>query len=507
LLFLLIGTVTACSEPAPLEGSNIIIVLIDTMRSDYLDTYGGNRNLSPFMDRLAQEGICFRRVMAPSSWTKPSVASLLTGLYPGRHGAVRYPWHEEVVGYQGMIPLHESHVTLAERMKASGYRTAAFVTNPHVIASNRFDQGFDAFHQPAGDAAALLDRALEWIETEGGKGKFFLYLHLIDPHSPYYPPDDFRNRLAGEGPGNKAPFAHQGDPMGVAMWVEQRLKWRPENPDEPFRFDYGKIVPRLKEHYPDLEAQIDLEKVRALIDLDFECKDDPALRKRVDHLLSLYEGEVAYVDDALARFVDALEELRVLDRTILALTGDHGEAFLEHDIWGHGFDVHREQVDVPLILRVPEGEGTMRGTFDFPVSLVDLYPTLLDMIGEPIPGGVDGASLWPAMSEGNPSGLEARCVFAEALLEYGDFVAARSRDKKLIRTQRPDDSVTWDYYDLSRDPGEQEPLPVDAGDEAQRLKRSIEVLLENRDRRFEDEGGEAILSEDEIEQMKKLGYL
>jgi arylsulfatase A-like enzyme len=460
------------------------------------------------MDRLAREGICFRRVMAPSSWTKPSVASLMTGLYPGRHGAVRYPWHDEVVGYEGMIPLHESHVTLAERLKGAGYRTAAFVTNPHVITANRFDQGFDEFHQPAGDAAALLERALEWVEEAGKKGKFFLYLHLIDPHSPYYPPDDYRSRHAAADPGVKAPFTQRGDPVGVVMWLEQHLEWRPDDPEEPFRFDYEKAVPQLKANYPELADLIHPEKVRAHIDLDFSGKEDPELVKRVEYLVSLYEGEVAYVDDAMERFVKALEERGVLGRTILAVTGDHGEAFLEHEIWGHGFDVHKEQVDVPLILRVPGGGGSLKGAFDFPVSLVDLYPTLLDMIGESIPGGMDGCSLWPAVGEGDSAGLEARPVFSEAMLKYGDFVAAQSMDKKLIRTLWPDGSETWNFYDLSGDPGEQQPMSVDAGgDAARKLKHSIEVLLENRDRRFEDEGGEPELSEEEIEQMKKLGYM
>jgi arylsulfatase A-like enzyme len=121
------------------------------------------------MDRLTAEEFNFRKALAPSSWTNPSVASLLTGLYPARHGAVCCPTF-----LTGLSDLKESHRTLAEYLKETGYRTAAMVTNPHIDPWYRFDQGFDEFMQPAGKAGELLDKALEWIRNRQGERRFFL---------------------------------------------------------------------------------------------------------------------------------------------------------------------------------------------------------------------------------------------------------------------------------------------------------------------------------------------
>jgi choline-sulfatase len=498
LLFiaLLVGA-TACTRTDALDEANVIVLLVDTLRRDRV-----GKSLSPCLDRLAAEGICFRGAVAPSSWTKPSVASLMTGLYPGQHGAVRYPWQPKTVGFHGMVPLDERHVTLAERMKAAGFRTAAFVTNPHIIPAYQFNQGFDEFTQPAGDAGELLDRALEWIESSSGR--FFLYLHLIDPHQPYFPPEQYRERMAKGDPGEKAPYTRKGDPMEVALWLQQFVHWEPAHEGDSFRFDYERILSKLKENYPDISDELTAEGVRAKMFLDFSGEEDPRLLGRTEFLTSLYDAEVAFTNDAIEGFVQALKENGVLDKTVLVVTADHGEAFVEHEAWGHGINVHAEQVDIPLIFHVPLPEGPMKGEFTDPVSLVDVAPTLLDMIGAPAPRDMAGSSLWPLIREGRRGALGKRPVFSETTLITGDHVACVMQGRKMLRIERPNGKVQWLCYDIEQDPAELNPL--DPASEPE-LRRAVERLIQNRTRQFVEKGGEEMnLTEEEIAEMKKFGY-
>ena len=481
------------------HGSNVIIVLIDTIRCDRLGVYGFEGDLTPCMDRLAGKGVCFRRTIAPSSWTKPSVASLFTGLYPGRHGAIGGPnWGN---GTSSM--LNTDHVTLAERLHAVGYRTAALVNNPHILSRFHFDQGFDDFIRPEGDVEQVLAKALEWIRGKKEEDKFFLYLHVMDPHAPYTPPDSFKEKYGVALPGKGALLAREGNPLGIQLWSRQFNEWRPSSPQDSFLFDYERLRSGLIDMYPSM----DLEEISARIVLDFNGKDDPALVKRIDYLTSIYNGEVAYTDHALGCFLRKLEEMGLLDETILVVTGDHGEGFLEHGKWGHAEDVHTENVDIPLILVVPGPDGTFQGSYDGLVSLVDLYPTVLEMLGLPLTSNLDGLSLWPVIREEDQAYLPERPVFSELILQFEEQVAAMLGRKKLVRRSTADGTVQWFYYDVAKDPGELEPTnPEGAGSAARVLKKSIETLRMNRTLDFDGKVEIGAPSEEEIRQLRRLGY-
>jgi arylsulfatase A-like enzyme len=506
LLCLIVLGMGGCSQQTGSSDANVIVIVIDTFRTDRLGIHGCERNLSPAMDRLAREGFAFHKAVAPSSWTKPSVASLFTGLYPGRHGAVLSPLRDEVVGYDGLTVLAPSHTTLAERMKEAGYRTAAFVTNPHIIPAYYFDQGFDEFTQPAGKAELLLDKALNWIETAGNEEKFFLYLHVIDPHTPYFPPKEYWEDYFVD-PGINAPFIRQGDPGEIILWLDYFNKWDSEGPEDRFQFDYEKVIPEIQKMYPEKARDLTPLQVASQVYLDFTGFDDPDLLRRKECLIGLYDAEVAYSDDSIAAFLEALEKRGVMDDTILVLTGDHGEAFLEHKYWGHGVAVYGEEVNVPLILHIPSAKGPYQGGSHEPVSLVDLYPTMLDILGLSVPEGLDGCSLWPMIRKRSSSRPLKMPVYSEAILKGGDFVSAEVRGKKLIRTQRANGTVEWKYYDLDADPLEAEPLDPEMGTEAARaLRRAIEQLRGKRVSSFGDVPEELPLSEEELEQLQELGY-
>lgn len=199
LLALVSATILTCSEPAtegyeklPREPHDLIVVLVDTLRADRLGAYGHDRQASPRIDELADRAILFARCIAQSTWTLPSVASLLTGLLPSEYGVHRFN-----------STLDEDLTMLAELLQENGYATAGFVSNPLVSGPRQgMGQGFDVFETPTPEddrvayarAEVVVDDTIAWLENTDER-PFFLYAHLIDPHAPYDPPEPFRSRF------------------------------------------------------------------------------------------------------------------------------------------------------------------------------------------------------------------------------------------------------------------------------------------------------------------------
>jgi arylsulfatase A-like enzyme len=173
--------------PKPIVKRNVVIYLVDTLRADHLGVYGYERDTSPRLDAFAKDAVVFQNAYAPSAWTKPSTASLLTGLHPRRHGGIRRD--------HTLSPRIE---LLSESLKSLGYHTAAFMTNPNTVALWGFDQGFDAFYDihdpdkpPSADAVA--ERVFEHMDAQPDQ-PFFYYLHTMDPHDPYEAPPPYHGR-------------------------------------------------------------------------------------------------------------------------------------------------------------------------------------------------------------------------------------------------------------------------------------------------------------------------
>jgi len=503
LLVLLELWMVGCGPRPPLEDKNIIIMVIDTLRRDRLEVHGYDKGITPVMDGLAREGICFQRAYAPSCWTKPTVASIFSGLYPGRH---------EVVGdlaiHQNLAFFEPDFITLAEQLKKAGYRTGAFITNANLISLYHFDQGFDHFVQPAGHAEEITDQALEWIRQESAKGKFFIYLHLIDPHSPYFPPEMYRERfIAGKTPGKKSPFTRLGRFEEVSLWMDQFKEWTPSLAGEAFQYDFQED--ELAKTLAGMDTQLTPKKLRSQIHLDFKGRDDPDLLSRIDYLTALYDGEVAYSDTQAGRFLDEIRSMGLLDKSMLVVTSDHGEAFLEHVTWGHRNYVHGEEIDIPLIFLIPGADGApLKGRPEEPVSLVDLYPTVLEMTGLDIPSNQEGLSLWPLITGGTSATFRNRPIFNESYLSTGKYVSVIAMGKKMIHARPIEGEEEWKFYDLEKDPGELKPMSVEeGGDAAKALKRSIEGFIKSRTINFNKKGEMGIPSKEEIKQLRDLGYI
>jgi arylsulfatase A-like enzyme len=469
----------ASERPLPAAGDraprNVICVLIDTLRADALGCYGYERPTSPRIDALAAAGTVFEDVSSPAPWTKPSTASVLTGLWPSRHGALKH-------GSQLRTP--EGMNTLAEEFAAAGFATAGFVSNPNVKADFDFDRGFDEFFdKPVDDTVAqaalrdsvfgrlliavtrhqfnwkyandifAMNRHVEsWLRTNADED-FFLYVHYIDPHTPYAPPTRWRREFAQN---------HAGFPVH--------------------------------------------NERRQLVGRD------------------LYDAEVRTSDEGLAQILDLLEELGIADETLIAITSDHGEEFNEKGMFEHGYSLYQAEVFVPLIL---SGPSVAAQRVAAPVNTVQLAATLLDLADvrpsgaskdQPLVFG-DAPSLGP-WARGGPAGEGAK-NFLENEFNMGqapvpDFIheGVREGSWKLILTEksrfRPIDRFPFEeLYDLSTDPGETRNLFYDEGQE-DRVERMMSRLKTHRtflDAMGLREGGTIELSTDQLEQLRMLGYL
>jgi arylsulfatase A-like enzyme/Flp pilus assembly protein TadD len=364
-------------DPAPAD-VNVVVITLDTLRADRLGSYGFRGVETPHLDALAAEGVLFEQATATVPLTLPSHCSIFTGLLPPRHG----------VRDNGASSLAEAHTTLAERMKAAGHVTGAFVGAWVLERRWGLAQGFDEYSdrfgldqfQKRGDA--VVADALRWIDGVRDR-RFFAWVHLFDPHLPYDPPEPYRSRYA-----------------------------------------------------------------------------DP------------YLGEVAYTDALVGRVMSRLRETGVLERTLVVVTADHGESLGEHGEATHGFFVYDATVAVPLIVRTPWG---WKGRSRTQASLVDVFPTILDLVGLPAQAGVDGASLRPALVD--PARDLARRAYSESFyprVHYGwhELRALRGAGFKYIDAPRPE------LYDLRTDPAEARNVARSEGRRAEDMRVTLQRMAE-----------------------------
>jgi arylsulfatase len=460
--------------PAPLAGHDLILINIDALRADHLGCYGYLRDTSPFMDSLCREGVVFERASAGSSYTRESVAALFTGRLPSKTGAI---------GWRAApTPLHP---TLAERLRARGYRTG-FLSNTVMLRNPGFTRGFDTVsHLPrrwnlSGEGPRLSAAALDFVR-EAAPERFFLYLHYLDPHGPYQPAPRFHRRLA-------------------------------ERPSADRLALYDDVAPRLAE----LRAQ------------GFGPGDP-----RFDDLVTRYDAEIAATDEALRQLFRGLAELGALDDTLVVITADHGEEFLEHDFVEHGWTLYEEVLRVPLIFVSPAALQPARVASR--ASHVDLVPTFLTLLGVPDDGSeFDGSPLFEATAEGAIPAVNERPRIAELLIPRRQIVrSVLQGDWKYVATwrrldpseraafrERPRDRevdlwgkpVREELYHLGADPGERRNVIATNA----RVHRDLGAALA----RFRSAGpnhgfaagapvgesGEPELSPEDIQRLEALGY-
>jgi len=406
---------------------NVVIIVIDTLRADHLGCYGYARETSPEIDRLAGHGLLFERAIAQAPWTAPSVASLFTGNPPASHGAIG-----SIASRELRARLAAEQTTLAERFRAAGYRTAAFVTNPNIAHALGFGQGFETYvEQMLAPAGAVTRWAIEQLADPDPR-PLFLYLHYMDPHSDYTPPRGYR-RLLG-------------------CRQEGRLGWRITTEDL-HRVNFGGLQLRPEE---------------------------------AAYLTCLYDAEIAYVDGEIGKLFreSPLREVasraspfgRLLPRrrrgSVVVLTADHGEELLDHGGVFHGFTVFREMTHVPLLWL---GKGIPRGRRSAMVRLIDVAPTLLELAGLERDERMLGRSLRPLFGQ---NAGEDRPAMTQAEM-VTQFKPVKLDALETVRWKYIHDHVAGRtaLYDLRADPGEQRDLSRELPGEAVRLEEELATLL------------------------------
>lgn len=325
---------------------NVLVYLVDTLRADRLSPYGGPPEISPALAALAREGIVYEQAMSTAPWTKPSVASLMTGTEPVQHGVRDF-----------MEKLPADMVSLAEVFQGGGYQTGAFVTNPLVGRQFRFDQGFGSFQDLSHSLTAqqVNERVFPWLEGLKGEQPFFLYVHTLDPHIPYSPPEVFRKAWLRSW---KVPPS--GDRSKAVL-------------GSPKRPDFGRLVSELKRR-------------------SYEVSPIPIPQATYDNIEGLYRAELASNDAAFGQLLQRLKEKGLYENTLIVFVSDHGEELLDREKLGHLHKVFQELVRIPLVLKLP-GEDHAGSRVSQPCQVVDVMPTLLARAGLPIPAEVTGRLL------------------------------------------------------------------------------------------------------------------
>lgn len=452
----------ACGGGDEASRLNVLLVVIDTVRADKLGIHGGPEGLTPRLDRLAAEGARFERAAAHAPWTLPSTASLLTSRLPEEHGAGGFldlsPLAEgrpPSVAFRG---LDEGARTLAEVFREGGWRTGSVVNVDFLDQGFGLTQGVEdvdarwyTTNSEVRSAAETTTQALAWLgERERASEPFFLLAHYFDAHAVYDPPAEFRERFA--------------DPRDRAA---------------------SGLVFGTREH------MLLLRSGRLTL--------DPSVLGRAERL---YEAELAALDAELGRLLDGLDALGLAEDTVVVLTADHGEEFLDHGGFEHGHTLYDELLRVPLLVRlpgvVPEGQ-----VIHAPVGLVDVAPTLCELAGLEVPSSFGGRSLVPALA-GGP--LAARAHLAHGNFWGPPLTSWTSGDLKLIVTPAHDGSPERvELYDLSSDPAEATDLAADRPGDTRRLREELEAV---RAHLVRGSGGAPVeLDEATRSRLEALGYL
>ncbi len=441
--------VLAGCAPDPGGPPNVVVYVIDTLRADALGAYGQPLPTSPVFDALAAEGTLYENAVAPAPWTLPSVASLLTGLPLCDHG-VRLDGDR--------IP--EDVATFAERFRAAGYRTANFHANPYAGEMSGLDRGFETTALFRGQAAVDPNVLLRWLEEDDRP--FFLYLHSTEPHDPYTGHRESLDALGG----------------GVGDAERRVLNRELQRYRQLTRADFTEgLPPGTTDNAEEQEATMKgLEAERAAIE-------------------RLYAADVRVADANLGQVRAALERAGVLDRTILAVTSDHGEEFGEHGGWQHDQSLHRELLHVPLLIRDPRSANQGVRVSE-PFSVTALLPRLFEMAGlgeSPV-----GAPEVVAVRDNRKK------YFEPFKRERGDLnVALFDGGLKAIYNAEPG---TIELYDLG-DTGERTDRAADAPERAAALRERARGWVDRCRANDRETSSLRDLDPEQRERLRALGYI
>ena len=450
--------------PATLSGQpNVILIMVDTLRADHLECYGGSLK-TPNICSLAADGGSRFEGFSAASWTKPATASLLTSLLPSSHNAMSKP-----------SILSPDVELISEVLQDRGYTTGGIASNINLAASFGFDQGYDEYHYLGPDYLAgaqesssklviySIVRAV-WFKLNKGlrfgdfyqdstvvnqvafdwlgrhtDDRFFLFLHYMDPHDPY--------------------FEHEADGSYT-----------------------GTAIARVSNQHP-----------------------DESLAKEMHRL---YNGEIEFLDRNIGRLIAEIKRLGLYDNSVIALVADHGEEFYEHGGWWHGLTLYDEQIHVPLLIKWAKGmPAAPASSLAELARTIDLAPTLLAATGTEIPDAMQGIDL---RSEGTSRAAKDLEAYSEEDHEGNVLWSLRTKTMKMIQANpgNPRGLQETELYDMSSDPMEMNNL-ADSGFDSDMTTLALhaEIQLKNALGEAVEGGGDAEMTKQECLQLMNLGYI
>ncbi len=407
--------------PASATPPNILLITMDTLRADHLGCYGYFRDTSPNLDAFAKEAIVFDRAVSPMATTFPTHVSIMTGVHPLEHG---YTSNTRLLD-ASFVSSPELR-TVAEVLKEHGYATAAFVSAAPVRDATGLDAGFDHYSQPQKNdwkahgirrAGETNEAVYAWLAGRADREQpFFAWVHYFDPHWPYDPPPPYDGMFTTDG--------------GLLSWLKERR----------IAGTFAKWAPR-------------------------DAAD----------IHNAYDGEIRYMDDRMGELFDRLRRGGWWDRTIVVVTADHGEALGQHGWHAHG-RIHGEQINAPLLIRLPWDHPGQPGRVDIRMSLIDVFPTVFGLVGPPLEG------LMARQATGGDvfgDRLARPAVFSQRADREGDWepglkFALTTRRWRYFHLTEGEDQL----FDLTRDPHEFTDVIGQFPDIAERLRREILQRIE-----------------------------
>ena len=430
-----------------LRDVSVLLIVLDAARAASVGAYGYGRRTTPELDRIAAEGVLFQKSYTPAVYTLGAMSSLWTSQYPDRH-------HAEV-SYADRLPA--DRLTLAEALTERGVHAAGFIANPMAGRAFGFERGFSEFDQvyerfPEGSRGEAFRRVLpEWLRRNASR-RFFAYVHFREPHFPY-------------------------------------------DPGPPFETQFGPDAPLGREARRDKTWYTDVNQGRV-----------KAAPEEIDHLVRLYDGNLAKADREVGLLRRSLEEAGLWDRTVVIVTADHGEQLYEHGYISHSAQVYEESTHVPLIVRFPRDRGPRGMRVPAPVDLLDIAPTVLDVFGLAGAGRAarefQGRSLLPVIA-GAP-GKDA--VVSRTVWERPVYGLREARYKYVHDTRTGSELL----FDLERDASESRPLQAAEPLRAAYYRQTLHdwmARLKRPSRQPDAPPGGAGLDPDTCRQLAALGYV
>ncbi len=443
---------------------NVVLIVIDALRFDHLGISGYDRDTSPNIDKIAKESIFFSNAITAIPSTTPSIASMMTGLYPHSHG-LRFIHRQK---------LNPKMTTLAEILQAHGYKTIGYDLDS---VGDGLEKGFDEFSllqwRVINKIRRMLKKTVKWnykieeaeelthfakrqIKKHKDK-KFFLYLHYADMHWPYEPPEPFGELFDPDYNGD-----HLFNKLGNGI-------------------SRGQLI-----------------------------FNNPLPKEEIYHAIAHYDGLIKFVDTQIGHIISYLEDMELKDKTLLVITADHGESLGEHNLhFQHTLCLYEEGIRIPLIIRNPDIKQPKK--IETQVQSIDIMPTILNILGIPIIEDIDGKSIVPIIKECEDGrnylfAENGEILFKENNRAFfpgikGKWRMVRTNEWKLIYIPHQQKDI-YELYNLKRDPKESNNL---INDEPEMTKKMREELFKWANSSKEDEDKD--LTEKSKKLLRKLGYM